>query len=517
MRRLLRQEDGVALLMALGIMVVFTISTIAMISYTSAGSRSASNSGSRITALALAESGIATANSIINSAPNASLTTLLGCTANGSNSVLPCTDLTVTGPGGTAYFHGLYAQGGGSTGTWTITSYGAVTNPTGGTGNLKKVVTATVSITGGGTQNNISIWNYVYSTAPQGSGCEVDVSGDHTTVDVPMYITGDLCLSGDHAQIIENKAGGGQAVDLRVGGTLSITGGHATVGTSVTKLTSGYVGGGCKTNSNPTPHTCVAGDNYYVTTTDTPLTATPPTTDFPGWYTNASPGPNHICDTTLTPSPNLTATTNKFDNDTTMNGTNTLFRMTPTTSDYNCVTSSGTLKWNHTTHLLTIGGTIFIDGDVQLDDGAAFYHGKASIYVNGVLTFNNGQGSAAGLRAGCPASPATATAQCGMNVSGGWNPNTDMVIFAVNKTSGTAVDLSADHSEFQGDLLCTTGSVANLSGDHTAVEGGIICGKFSWGDHTQVYPLPTITNLPPGAPIPPNAPATIAPPVFTSG
>ena len=122
------------------------------------------------------------------------------------------------------------------------------------------------------------------------------------------------------------------------------------------------------------------------------------------------------------------------------------------------------------------------------------------------------------LHAGCPASPAAATHQCPFNSNAnGWDPNQDMLIFAVNKPTGTAVDLTVDHSEFQGDLLCSPTSTAALGGDHTAVEGGIICGRFIWGDHAQVYPLPTITNLPPGAPLPPNAPATISPPAYTSG
>jgi hypothetical protein len=518
MKRLLRQEDGIALVLALGVSVVLTIFVVSMISYTTANLRSAGSDRSRITALSLAESGISAAASILNQAANASAPTLLGCATsaqNANNSALPCTDLTVSSASGSAYIHGIYTQGAGSTGTWTITSYGSVPNPSAGAAPLKETMTATVAITGGGVQNNISIWNYLYSTAPQGSGCEVDLNQDHTTINVPVYVTGDLCISGDHAAISEDKASGGQAVDLRVGGTLSITGNHATVGSAQNPLTSGYIGGGCITSALPAAHSCTTGDHYYVSQLDSPLTAVPPTTDFPGWYVNASPGPGHICDPVLTPSPNLTAATNAFDNDAVLNGTNTAFVLTPLGSDYNCVTSTGTLKWNHSSHLLTISGTIYFDGNVSLNDGAAFYHGKATIYVNGQLSFNNGHGSAAGLRAGCPASPAPATKQCKFNTKTDWDPGQDMVVFVVNKSSGTAVDLSTDHSEFQGDLLCTPTSTASLAGDHTAVEGGIICGKFAWGDHTQIYPLPTIMNLPPGAPVPPNAPATIGQPVIT--
>ena len=106
-------------------------------------------------------------------------------------------------------------------------------------------MTANVTVTGGGQGNNISVWNYVYSTAPQGAGCEVDLSGTNVIVDVPLYVTGDLCVSGTNAKIVENTANGGQPVDVRVGGTLTISGTNATVGTAAQKLTSGLVSGGC--------------------------------------------------------------------------------------------------------------------------------------------------------------------------------------------------------------------------------------------------------------------------------
>lgn len=510
MRRLLRRDDGIALVMALGIMLVLTISTVAMISYTSAGSRNANVSGSRVTAQTLAESGLGAANSVITNAANASLPTLLGCTANGNNSALPCQDLSVTEPGGTAWFHGLYTQGAGSSGAWTITAYGDVHNPTGGA-DLKKTVTATVSITGGGTQNNISIWNYVFSTAPQASGCEVDLSGTQVVIDIPLYVTGDLCLSGTQAKILENTATGGQPVDLRVGGVVKYTGTQTTVGLSTAKLTSGLAGGGCSTVANPTAHPCTTTDNWFVKTTDTPITATPPTIDLNYWYTNASPGPKNPCGAS-TPSPKLAATI--FDSDATMNGTTPSFNLTPGSS-YNCVTSTGTLNWNASTHILTIGGTLFFDGNVTSSDSAAMYHGLATIYVNGTLSFTATQTS---LHAGCPSSPAAPTHQCAFaDVSTEWNPTKDMLIFITSKTNGVAVNFSGTQNEFQGGLYCDSTSTVNLSGTQTKVEGPIICGRFSWGTQTKLYPLPTITSLPPGAPLPPNAPATISPPVITSG
>ncbi len=253
------------------------------------------------------------------------------------------------------------------------------------------------------------------------------------------------------------------------------------------------------------------------------LIATPPETDFPGWYAGASPGPQHPCDPALTPAPSL-ATTQPyaFDDDGTMNGTNTKFILTPKGdgSDYNCVTSTGSISWNHHDHLLTVSGTIFFDGDVELDEDNSIYSGKATIYASGEISFNDGHGGHAFLVANCPDDKGNPKA-CGINKphgpghDDGWDPNTTMLTLVAGKSDGVAVDLTVDHSEFQGDIYCPETATAALAGDHTIVEGGIICGRFTWANHTQIYPMPTITTLPPGAPIPPNAPATISAPLMT--
>ena len=214
-RKPLQREDGIALVMALSITVVLIIFVAAMIGYTSKNSRSANVSASRLSAKDLAEAGLAAAVSILNNAANVTAPTLLGCAASGNNSVLPCNDIGVASVGGTAYVHGLYTQNG-ANGSWTISSYGVRDNPTGST-NLDQSITATVSITGGGQANNISVWNYLYSTSPPGAGCEVDISGNNVVVNVPVYVTGDLCISGNNAAISENTANGGQPVDVRVG------------------------------------------------------------------------------------------------------------------------------------------------------------------------------------------------------------------------------------------------------------------------------------------------------------
>jgi Tfp pilus assembly protein PilX len=518
MRARIVRDEGFALVFALLVCVVMTITVVSVISYTSSSSRSANVSSSRVSATHLAEAGIAEASSMLNQASNASDPTLLGCsTSDLVNSAEPCTDLTVTSDAGTTSFHGLYAQDTGTNqGTWTIVATGTVRNPTGAS-DLRKSMTATVTITQGGNDNNISIWNYLFATSPLDDNCDVDVTGQNITISVPLYVVGNLCLTGNNILITEDTSTGGQNVDVRVQGQLRITasgtGNPPTVGTSSAPITSGVVSNGCVTLSNPTPHTCTGADGWWVKNTDTLIAATAPVADWSSWYTNASPGPLNPCDAALTPSPSLTAAA--FDNDTTQNGTNTAFNLTPSSS-YNCVTSSGQLSWNSTTHLLNVSGTVFLDGDVYVSDTKAIYHGVATLYVGGKFYFSTQN---AQLLVGCPQSPSTPTGACALSdATHGvqWDPNKDMLLIAA-KGPSPAFDLSNQNNSIQAGLYCDQSATADFSGSNIHIEGPIICGHFNWGQNTSIVPLPTVTQTPPGAPVPPNASASISAPTITGG
>jgi hypothetical protein len=142
------------------------------------------------------------------------------------------------------------------------------------------------------------------------------------------------------------------------------------------------------------------------------------------------------------------------------------------------------------------------------------YHGKATLYVNGTFTMS---AVSASLRAGCPASPATPTVACKFaNVAKEWDPNKDNLLIITGKTNADAINLTGDGVNVQAGFMCPDTSRAVLTGQPTTHEGAFICGKFLWGDALTLLPLPVINNLPPGAPLPPNAPAQISEPVITS-
>src|SRR5438132_1144049 len=144
-KRLRREERGMALVMTLGLMVALAIAVTAVIEYTSSNSRASGVNESRQSADHVAEAGLQAAYSILNYWDTASATgnnandpTLLGCAGNGSASdcstvttkcisvLSTCPSPTSIGVAGTASIWGSYS--GTPTNLWTITSVGYARN-----------------------------------------------------------------------------------------------------------------------------------------------------------------------------------------------------------------------------------------------------------------------------------------------------------------------------------------------------------------------------------------------------
>jgi hypothetical protein len=502
-RHPVRDEDGFALVLGLGAAIMLAIVGTAVVQYTTMNSRSAVSSREQIGAEAIAEAGLQAAYSVLNywddasnTGNNAAGSTLLGSSA--SPRCVPvytaCPSPTSVGTAGTAAYYGSYDS---TNARWTIVASGYARNST-GTGLLVKRKTALVQITT--TDNaaaNVAVWNHVYSTAPQGSGCELDLSGTNVIVDVPVYVTGDLCMSGTNASVQEVT--GGQAVDLRVVGKLVFSGNNAKVGTDATHpITSGAVGGGCTTTINGATQPCASPPfNWYVRTPQTLQTLTPPTVD-PSWYLNADPGPRHPCRAGTNPAPLSPST---FDNDVTANVSAGTFNMTPSFS-YTCLSQTGTgqLSWNDTTNVLTISGVVYVDGNVQITQTGT-YTGRGSVYAGGTVTLVGTN------------TTFCATAGCDFNT---WDPNTTMLML-IGLGSGNAISFSGTNNKWQGSLFTNPTSTVQLAGTNVEIQGPVVGGKFGWGTNTKIRPLPTINNLPPGAPLAVNAHATPGPLVLLSG
>ena len=108
LKRHLRAQEGITLIMAIGILGVLSLTGATLIYYSSSNARNASASKGRETAYTLAEAGIAQALSVLNS----SLNPLTG-------SLLASTTLQLEG-GSVTYSGTLSGE------TWTITATGTV-------------------------------------------------------------------------------------------------------------------------------------------------------------------------------------------------------------------------------------------------------------------------------------------------------------------------------------------------------------------------------------------------------
>ncbi|MSO95012.1 MAG: hypothetical protein EXQ81_04355 [Thermoleophilia bacterium] len=177
----LSDESGFALVMAIMMMLVLSLTVTTVIGYSTTSARSANLSASGQDAYALAEAGINNAMSVITVAR--ADTTQLGqqpTVAGDANSTV-----TTYAEGGTATWGGSYAA---ATKTWTIKSIGSARNPTGGAAPLTRTLYATVSIPAP-----------PYSFVALDTSCDNHTlilrTGGHLTVTNGVYVNS--CNTGD--------------------------------------------------------------------------------------------------------------------------------------------------------------------------------------------------------------------------------------------------------------------------------------------------------------------------------
>jgi hypothetical protein len=425
LRRLLRRQDGITLVMAVGILGVLTVSGTTLIYYSSTNARSVSYSAANASAYDLAESGINEMMSVLSKPDNNALNKyLLGEQSNGS-----VTHTTHTYDGGTVEWYGTLTQSVAGSSTWNLTSIGKVSNPTGAsTSQVTRTLTAKVPVVPTYTQplNNPS-WNFIYARGT-GQTCDMTIANS-VLVQSPLYVAGNLCLTNTSAIT---------AGPLIVQGSLTMSQSANYAGTSGTPLNQLGVRNGCQWKNNAAHNPCQQGagssgfDNVYATTiTNTPATTAAPTVDWDAWYLNANPGPYYPCLTTSgTPptfdtdqgsatSPNIAKRNNSI---------TTVQDLTPSTS-YTCKGSAGELSWNATTKVLTANGTIFIDGSAQIQNGSVnTYTGSATIYISGTLLIKNSKMCQAVASGACTTS--------------GWDPAQRMLVFVVNGVAGSTAPMN---------------------------------------------------------------------------
>jgi Tfp pilus assembly protein PilX len=424
MMRRLSDQRGIALVMALGILIVLTISTIALLTYTSSNARTSRYQKARVSAYTLAEAGVNEALSVLN------------LTSNNAINPSLLAARTSTYEGGTAAWSGTLDQ---PTATWTITSTGTVSNPTGASA-VKKKLTVHVRVTPSLQQNsNNPAWNYIYSRKPWDSNtstCEM-ILNNSVVVATAIYVVGDLCIQ-QTAGIAQSAFG----TTLVVGGQLTLSNSNQNwVGASksggslvVNKITAAYVAHGCKLQNNAVHSPCSSADNVYATTygTTPPAAVDAPVPAWDNWYNGAAPGPKFPC---VASRSSASSTWPVFDNDTTRNNSvATAFNLTPGTA-YDCWTDGGELAWNPTTRVLTVNGTFFIDGSAYIQNGAVnSYTGMGTLYLSGTFLLKNSKLCAVVLADGSGCNTST------------WNPNSSSLIVVANGNGDNGLSCPSGYS-----------------------------------------------------------------------
>jgi len=481
-----RDEQGIALILAMLILMVFAIALSAVIYYTSTNSRSSNYSKAQQLAYSLAEAGINNQLAVLfNPVNNADLL---------NPNLLPA-----QGPkayeGGTVTYKGTID----ADDVWTLTATGKVANPTGPAATpVTRTLTARVPITGPKTTTlKLPVWNFIYS-ARTGNVCDMTID-QSVAVQSPIFVEGNLCLRST-ATINGGPVG--------VRGSLTLSQPQNQVGTSSKPVNEVFIGNGCQYKNNlavnpcqpepSNPHTNIYATNFYtgIPSDLTGIILPPVDWSANGWYKYASPGPYRACTTKSGPVP-------IFDNMTVDPVTGApvpdgivdgdvpgIFDLAPAASDYTCSTSRGTLAWNHTTHTLTVSGTIFIDGSAVVQNGAAnVYTGQGVIYLGGTLLIKNSKLCANHLNA--------AKTDCDF---AGWDPNSTLLVFATHGQGGqvTAGDgVQVVSSSFQGGFYADYAIDASTT---SITQGPLVSGTQVMVGQTNGVAFPQIRIVPVGMP-----------------
>ena len=556
LRQMLGQERGFALVIALAVTFVFSMTVVTVIEAATSNSRSSDRSKGRVSAYSLAEAGINNAASILAKSNSYDLHLLhpqgsysqADCASPPANPTGAaslgdtCSPYTWTYDGGTTTMWGWFNT---TTSNWTITSTGSVRNAFGGAA-TSRTLTASVHVRAAPSQDNyVTAWNYVFvkDTTPNVCNMQLDQT---TNFAVSLYVEGNLCFKNT-AYIAETDPTNPITLEVR-NKIVWLSGASRGIGNTGLanngQITSAKVANGCASSVAGAGHTCAPpGDYFYVKsggyTTSAPAISAPllTNTDFTTYYGSAYIRPGVGCDS---PGPNgATRLANtKFDDDTTAlngaggNGSAAQFDLTPS-SNYSCEVKDtagkvmAELTWDNTTKILKVRGTIYIDGGLTQSQDATYQGVNSSgTHPSGDLTGNDGIGGQAVIYASGSFTPSKQRL-CGWDtvhdqaaVTGSscdfskWTPNTSMLMLVLHGGPTSASFGGGNGCYFQGAIYSM-----NLvdAGQQCVIEGPMISGTMTVGQGVSMKPLPGISDLPVGAPGNPNTQGVPEAPSYAGG
>ena len=545
-----RDESGIALVMALGIMLVLTITLTSVITFTASGARDSHRVNAGQKATALAEAGVNNALAVLTANYPGVVTypgnpnLLTSRTTNYSSGSVTWSGVLESAPS-TVFWNDQ----------WRITSIGSVQNPTGPTAApvtrrttaiVPIVIPETISIDPATSSLN---WVYAFN----------DVRFEQSvTVRSPVYANRDLTVANT-ATIAEtipaNASGPVRPNKVAVGRDLWLLSPQNKIGhvfgtaNPANSLGEIYVQGKCSSkNITPqhTPCSWGAGDDVWGVTTGVVIppglvtapkltccspyggsTGHPEPTSEPSvlgfWYRNAAVGPYSICDPAQS---SAVATWPRFDRPTGTDSPDDNINQSATSarppfdltgSTYRCKTGQGELSYDATTKKLMINGAIFIDGSATATANDATYVGRGAVILSGTFSMNTNDKICVKLTAG---------GDCDTNAP--WDPDVSgMFIFAAGDfatelstdtgTAGNGIEIKK--GQFQGGLFAGGNVDATVAG--TVVQGPMVSAYGSvYTGQTGSLSFPSIAFPTAGAagfvgPLP--VPKLLAPREFTGG
>jgi hypothetical protein len=525
----LRDESGIALIMALGIMLVLTIALGATMLFTAANARHANRSSTKQKAYALAEAGVNNAIAVLHTSYDPPATPLWP----GLASYLPAGQAAYNGGSCTSPLNNCTAWSGTLFGPfvatpsapwhyeWRITATGTVQNPTGpGAAPVTRTATVVVPVVIPTTSSAGAAGPLNFLFAGHDMWFQNSVH-----VKAPVYVTNDLHL--ESTAVIDglgsNAAGNKTAVghDLYLKNPqnqIGLTGG------SDPRISEIHVVNQCSSKATPGLHACGPStaqwdaDKIFATVHDNTipasfLTYTPRLTccapfggtiapagvDNPSnlgfWYQNADLGPWSPCTTGSLPSsvfPNgLDTATGLPDSSINWSATpTTAINLTPSGTSYTCKsmigsTVLGELSWNATTKLLKVQGTIFIDGSIYMaPGGTARYSGLATIITSGTF----------GMKGDtiCATHPGY-TGACDFTATSPWDPFQSALVIVADGAAGAGnaqgqgsdfnpgESIELKSAGFQGALIANHAirneTTTKMQGPMISVYDGVFAGQ----------------------------------------
>ncbi len=484
-----------ALVLALGTLTIVSMLATTAMFYSTSNEANASRSSFDMNAHSLAEAGINNAMAVLSNPSNNAICDPATTCTNLLPDSLGTANVT-TYDSGYVKWYGVFNA---TNTTWTLYALGYMRNPTGSAQPVIRRVSVTTKVRGSLMQplNNPS-WNYIMATRTgTPGGCDMTLDNS-VNMESPLYVMGNLCLN------TPSQITGGP---LMVKGSMKLDV-NTNVGSSAAPINEAHIKLGCSYKGGSFDSPCTSADKVWATISDAnPIDLTPPAADFNGWYANAAPGPRQGCTT-------QSGTVPVFDTgDGVMNNSVPgVFNLTPSSSDYSCIVRNGNnqivgqLTWDHSQKVLTIFGTIFIDGSVTVNYGFANvpiqYNGQGTLYLGGTFNISN-------------------TMFCG-GISGGscdfnaWNPNTEMFVVVANGNGGqvpSGDSIQAVSSYFQGAFWGTNAIELDT---HSQSEGPMVAGTEIIGQTVYAHSWPLITTVPVGMPGTPTVYAQPDPPTAYS-